>query len=590
MEPSHRNFGVFAVILFLTLLLLPSFSGADKKPAWEIKGEIKRMITCPSSHSATIYVLAIPVAKKGALRVLETRPDILKQKEVSGYAVLGEPGPFQIQNLPAGQYILYAWEDVNGNRQVDHWNYEEPVGWYQTPDQLGLASTPSWPQGKAPSVELTLYRPAPYPDQGVSVLRGNGSGTLKTFKGYKILQLKGAPKERAYAQGYLTGPQIVDWLDACLLENFVQSVTRYEAKILPMVRNRFNGLCSYDDEFKAMLEGMKDGQTSLKSRILQREITIDDLKALNIYTEVVMMLRFGKFAAAETPISACSAVVVWGDIRKGKDTGVIHGKNMDGENDLRKVTVNSLLIVAVEPSRKGIRKVVSVDWPGFLGRANGMNEDGLTLLPHYSPSVPDFTVKTHIGYFFRYREILEQCASLEEAIAFWRKADQTAPLFGGFNTSASQPYQPGMADFPSVTIESDSYGFGVRFPGDVEPENPHVLLTANNYYVYRGRNPEAVVTVNGYHSNVLEKDYRYRNMMGVVEDYQFENKGINSPEVIQILRAASISRDYRGITEYSYIAFPNQRGFALAVEDLKNKILDATFAKFTQFTFDEVFE
>jgi len=60
--------------------------------------------------------------------------------------------------------------------------------------------------------------------------------------------------------------------------------------------------------------------------------------------------------------------------------------------------------------------------------------------------------------------------------------------------------------------------------------------------------------------------------------------------MIEILRAASRTAQYSGITEYSFIGYPDRGEFALAKEDLVNKILEAPYTTFTTFTFGEVFQ
>ena len=60
--------------------------------------------------------------------------------------------------------------------------------------------------------------------------------------------------------------------------------------------------------------------------------------------------------------------------------------------------------------------------------------------------------------------------------------------------------------------------------------------------------------------------------------------------MVEILRAASRTRQYSGITEYSFIGYPNNGTFALAREDLVNKILEAPYATFSTYKFIEVFQ
>jgi len=268
---------------------------------------------------------------------------------------------------------------------------------------------------------------------------------------------------------------------------------------------------------------------------------------------------------------------------------LIHGKNMDGEVDLRKVTVNSLLIIAHEPAAgSGLKKIVSIDWPGFVGTFNAMNEDGLILVPHSSPSIPDWNATNMLDYASLFRETLQQCSTITDVKNFWESATTTRT--GGQNTAVSVPHPPGQEVFPSVTYETDSYGGVTREPGDIDPADPYCILTTNNFFKYTGVKPEAVSKVHGYHPEIMPDNYRYKAMMERLDQFRGEGRTVGTTEMIELLRAASTSEEYSGITEYSFIGNPNKMSFALAREDLDRKILDAPFAEFTEFTFDDVFQ
>lgn len=136
-----------------------------------------------------------------------------------------------------------------------------------------------------------------------------------------------------------------------------------------------------------------------------------------------------------------------------------------------------------------------------------------------------------------------------------------------------------------------SYGGTLRTLPDFAPADPCCILTTNNYYAYQGTAPyqAAVSKVHGYHSTVEEHDYRFQDMLGLIAQYKDQNRAVGTREVIELLRAASTSKEYSGPTEFSIIWYPNSMEFALAKEDLVRKILDAPFTIYNRFTFDEVF-
>jgi len=78
-------------------------------------------------------------------------------------------------------------------------------------------------------------------------------------------------------------------------------------------------------------------------------------------------------------------------------------------------------------------------------------------------------------------------------------------------------------------------------------------------------------------------------MLEKAETFEREGQTIQTEQMIEILRAASRTEQYRGITEYSFIGYPDDGSFALTREDLVNNILEASYATFSMYTFDEVF-
>ena len=553
-------------------------------------GSISGEISCTGSQSGNIYVLALKAENKWKIREMETEPYPFHSQYVYRYTILEGPGFYRIPELEEGEYVLWAWADVNGDGGVNHLKYAEPSGWYQTDEHLLLAKVPVGAGQAVTDIDMRLLSPTPYPEENRSVTRGQGGGTLKTIKNNKVLHLWGTPEERGYAYGYLVGPQIVDWVEYVLVENFAGSVTFYEQEFLPYMRQHFSGNEPYYPEIDAILEGMNDSGTDMYIDLLNRNITRDDIEA--DYCFMLYYIIYGAFRTppGECPTS-CSSAVVWGNWTRNSELegGLIHGKNMDGEVDLRKVTVNSLLIIAHEPAAgSGLKKIVSIDWPGFVGTFNAMNEDGLILVPHSSPSIPDWNATNMLDYASLFRETLQQCSTITDVKNFWESATTTRT--GGQNTAVSVPYPPGQEVFPSVTYETDSYGGVTREPGDIDPADPYCILTTNNFFKYTGVKPEAVSKVHGYHPEIMPDNYRYKAMMERLDQFRGEGRTVGTTEMIELLRAASTSEEYSGITEYSFIGNPNKMSFALAREDLDRKILDAPFAEFTEFTFDDVFQ
>ena len=121
------------------------------------------------------------------------------------------------------------------------------------------------------------------------------------------------------------------------------------------------------------------------------------------------------------------------------------------------------------------------------------------------------------------------------------------------------------------------------------PQSPYDILTTNNFFKYQGVNPEALAK-GSYHAGIEADNFRYKAMLEKIKEFESDGQTIQTDQMIDILRAASRTAQYIGITEYSFIGYPDKRSFALAREDLVNKVLEAPYATFSTYTFDEVFQ
>ena len=548
-----------------------------------------------------IYILVLPAENnvntmKQKIREMETEAFPYLSRSVVKYTVLDAPGNYLIAGLNKGNYVVWAWADVNMDGGVNHLNYAEPVGWYQTAAHLAPRTVSIDPQNSASGINIRLVSLTPYPDVNLSVTRGSGGGTLKTIRNQKVLHLWGTPEERGYAHGFLAGRQIVDWINYVLIEHYAQSTDFYEHTFLPFVRAQCKGNTPYYGEIDAMLLGMRNSGIDMRLEWLNRQVTRDDIIAQNnLYLIALYGLRkYWPLSSASLSQSAiaCTSAVFWGNWTQNAELGggTIHGKNNDGENDLRKITVNSLLIIATEPPA-GIpqKRVVGFDWPGFYGTCHGMNQSGLVMAPHSVTTMPNWDVDNFLDYSVFYMETLRQCSTIADVKTFWESSTTTRS--GGFNTAISTPYQGQQAHYPAAIYETDSFGGLLREPREIDPmDDSYVLLTVNNFFKYTGVNQRAVEITHGYASKVEADNYRYQAMLTLINQYRAQSRTIRTSEMIELLKATSNTAQYRGITEYSVICYPNSMTFALAKEDLERKILSASFADFRTFTFNEVFQ
>ena len=568
--------------VLLLIFLAAGCNDSDNDINWG--GSLSGTVAVASNASGTIYVLAIARTDMGRLREMETRVPMLDSEYIAGYDVMQTPGQYQISDLAAGEYALWAWCDVDGDQAVNHKDFAEPVGWYQTTDNLFFPTIELARNGRLENLDIELVQPTPLPEGPVTVASGSGGGRLQTLRNMSVLHLWGSGVERAYAMGRLIAPQIRDWINYVLVEHYSHSAQFYKDSFLATVSSNFGGLDTFRTEFEALLAGMRDSGNNLFLPYLDREVSLLDLYGLNSFYAMPNTQIFGPSPlAAAQPL--CSSAVVWGDRTGSRE--LIHAKNMDGENDYRKITINDLMLIAVEPAAtEGLMRTVAVDWPGFLGMDWGMNEAGLVTAPHSVLSRPDWDAIDMLGYAMSQRRLLQTATTTHQAEALWFPPKNT--FCGGWNLAVSSPALIGEPS-PCVTFETDSWGGAIRYPGQIEPLDPNVMLTTNTFFVYSGARPEALLS-DSYAPAPTDQNYRYRDMQMLLERYASEGRLVGQAEMIDLMRAASRSDQYQGITEYSVIAWPDRMRLDLAKEDLENRVLDASYASYETYAFSELFQ
>ena len=581
---SSSSVVVLFALTALTLCIFSACSDSNDVTTGVITGDVSAY---EIAVQGDIYVVAVKAENRSHIRNMETETYPYRSQYAAGYQKLTSLGAYIISGLTPGKYAVWAYMDTDGDGGVNHYDFADPVGWYQTSADLKLPVVTVDKGEVAKNTNVVLYQPVPFSNDEQSVYYENGGGTLKKLKGNHVLQIWGTPEERAYAIGFLCAQQILDWINFVVIEHYCRSTDFYDNAFIPSVKAQMSGLYSkYSNELDALLIGISESSSGIYSFRLKRNLTRDDLAGINSFYFLANTLIFGPSPNIQKP--SCSSAVFWGDMTANTELngGLIHGKNMDGENDFRKITVNDLLIVAVQPHSTSTQRFIGINWPGFIGADMGMNASGLILAPHSVLSRPGWDKTNMLDYDLLYRETLETATTPQEAWNYWTSAPTTRT--GGFNTAVSGKYLSS-TDYPSLTFEVDSYGGKTRNPVFMNPVSPYDILTTNNFFKYQGANPEALLP--GSYLPYIEADnYRYKAMLQEAEAFKKEGQTIQTEQMIEILRAASRTEQYSGITEYSFIGYPDNGSFALAREDLANKILEAPYATYSTYTFDEVFQ
>jgi hypothetical protein len=314
---------------------------------------------------------------------------------------------------------------------------------------------------------------------------------------------------------------------------------------------------------------------------LGRDFNQTDLLAINAYIEK-------RAASPEASPSSCTQFAFWGSQRKSTDHNgsLIAARNMDGECDVRKVTVSHFLVYAVDSSESGRKRWVSTMWPGFVGTISGINEEGLYSMENAGASGPGPVPNGVIPCSWIQRIILEKQGGDATPESVLRMMKSFACSLSGITAAGSiilwaVPYEDQKS--PAFVYEGGRTGFAIRTATDVRPFNPANIMASNHYLVY-GFDPVQPGYSLGSPVSFSSR-WRYETGMHTLEAWSRQGKSMGLDEAIRLLQQVA-----HGTTEYSVIFLANERRILIAVDDLKTDMWDAPYMKWINFHFDDLFE
>jgi hypothetical protein len=258
---------------------------------------------------------------------------------------------------------------------------------------------------------------------------------------------------------------------------------------------------------------------------------------------------------------------------------------MDGEVDLRKVTVSHFLLFAVDPAEPGLKRWVSTMWPGFVGTLSGVNEDGLYSMENAGGTGPGPVVDGLTPCTWVQRYILEHAGAESTPESIGRAISRFQSAGGGAFGAGSiilwgVPYRGQPA--PAFVSEGDRFGTGVRVPDQVAPVRPFDILATNHYLAY-GADPD--------HSGVnfgrdvsFSSAWRYEVGKNTLEAWARRGTPVGISEMRRLLQSVA-----HGTTEYAVIFRANQMILDVAVDDLARDLWDAPYHRWASFGFEELF-
>jgi len=274
------------------------------------------------------------------------------------------------------------------------------------------------------------------------------TGELVEVKGLRVLRLRGTPRERGYAHGYLLAREVMQ-----LFNRYGGMIARdresYETVIRREIRERFDFPDEVREEVAGMLSGLQArlGDAGLAT-FLGRPIDQTDLLAVQALPDWY-------------PI-ACSSFVAWGRLSPG---GPVAGRNLDFF--VHPVLLDNHIIIVNARSGAGDaaqRAWATITWPGLVGALTGINEDGTVAFIHDANARLGQAPKGCLPRMLAARRILELAgadAPATDALALLKK---TPTRWGGLIFVAGA--RAGEVKGAAGCLERDGRGTSLRLAGD----------------------------------------------------------------------------------------------------------------------------
>ncbi len=516
---------------------------------------------------AALRVFAVPASVRADGRVIPPGKPAIFAAARSGTGVAAEGGRFELR-LEPGHYAVFAFDDLDGDGIWDP-GAPEPIGWHA--DETCGRFDPLDVTRDREDLRLVLRAPTPFPASDRVVEHGS----FTRLKGIPVVRLHGDARQRGFAHGQLLAAQIVDFFRNYILEDKLRSARAYRDGFEPFLESHFTWPEAFRVECEAVIAGMRASGAPLAVPELGREFSLTDLYAINSYIETRAMR------------SSCTQFAAWGERTAGTDVdgGMITGRNMDGECDLRKVTVSHFLLFAVEPSEPDAKRYVSMMWPGFVGTISGINEDGFHAMENAGTTGPGPVVKGLVPISWTMREALARLGGDATAASVKAVCDEYANAAGGSCGPGcvmlfAVPFLGQQQ--PAFVFEGDRFGDAIRFAGDVWPQVSEALVCSNHHHVY-GADPDAPGVSFGVEPSFSSR-WRYEAGGEKLAAWSRVGRAIGTAEMRELLQTVA-----HGTTEYAIVTRPNAREFDVALASLESEPWDAPYREWMTFGFDELF-
>jgi hypothetical protein len=290
-------------------------------------------------------------------------------------------------------------------------------------------------------------------------------GRLSEHGGLSVLELWGTPEEAGYAHGFLLAEEIVALFDGYVLDKkIVPNPLLYEAVLVPTVRRQFVWSPAHERELESLARGIRDriGSENLRSKVLDRELKIEDLMVANALADWFGMM--------------CSTVSAWGPLTADGQT--ITARTLDFPSTR---LMEGAQLVVIRRGDGQTHPWMGVSWPGMIGVYTAMSSAGVTLLIHDAPGLKPSEVTGFTPRSLTLREALEK-ATAEDFVQDVQRVLQSRRVLVGNNIHASGPLVGERS--PAVVFEYDANarhsGVTVRTPANTDDPIAGALWNTNH--------------------------------------------------------------------------------------------------------------
>lgn len=492
---------------------------------------------------------------------------------------------YAFNEVPVGNYSVMAFSVSNTGKWLD-FSQRQALGFFVPKSGCSASSfsntvctQPVFVDNQIVTIDsIGMAAPHMLPSMPQTVKVGNGYGSLTKINGLPVLEVGGTAYERGYAHGFLLSTQILDIFEYFLLEDMVRSQAFYTDKFIPALKSLVILSPQLKDGINGLLDGMKATNISMQTS-LGRNLISWDIVAINTYADAIAFTGEGSRVVNDM----CTQFVFWGDATK--KTGSITGRNMDGENDVRKLTVNLFLIHAINPSEKELSRYVHVMWPGFLAASSGFNENGFYTMENAGCNPPGIAGKNT----YLLRDIISSLLlttssgphtgkDMQNAILSYASKPGGSCVNGCILMMAQRDEGQNEVGF---LYEGDRYGGKIRMPAEVAPFTQDGIMATNHYWSYHANPPQ---DCNG-QTPSFSSLWRYEAGKDRIEGLMSSvGLSVRTNEMISLLQTV-----VHGTTEHSVIFLPNELKFHIAVAN-SNGLWEAPYMHWTEFHFSEVFQ